>query len=172
MKKLYRQISHFFARRTLKRNLLNRLVPRETVMFSDANTIGVLFAAHHQSDIDTAHQYIQDLEKKANDELFQTQDENQKNQIREKLEEERKGLQRELANRKDFAERLSGKASREFERQQERTLARIEEQQKIIEAIHFAEFETSGEIRVHIDGKCSEKTALNAAVKVFSELKT
>ena len=61
MKKLYRQISHFFARRTLKRNLLNRLVPRETVMFSDANTIGVLFAAHHQSDIDTAHQYIQDL---------------------------------------------------------------------------------------------------------------
>ena len=64
MKKLYRQISHFFARRTLKRNLLNRLVPRETVMFSDAQTIGVLFAAHTQSDIDTAHQYIQSLEKK------------------------------------------------------------------------------------------------------------
>ena len=64
MKKLYRQISHFFARRTLKRNLLNRLVPRQTVMFSDAHTIGVLFVAHAQSDIDTAHQYIQDLEKK------------------------------------------------------------------------------------------------------------
>lgn len=81
---------------------------------------------------------LQDLEKKANDELLQTQDENQKNQIREKLEEERKGLQRELAKRKDFAERLSGKASREFERQQERTLARIEEQQKILKEANEA----------------------------------
>lgn len=61
MKKLYRQISHFFARRTLKRNLLNRRVHRETIMFSDAKTIGVLFVAHQETDIDTAKKYIQSL---------------------------------------------------------------------------------------------------------------
>jgi hypothetical protein len=51
MKKLIRSIGQFFAGRKLKRDLLNRRIHRETVPFSDAKTIGVLFAAHTDEDI-------------------------------------------------------------------------------------------------------------------------
>ena len=63
MKKLFRSIGHFFAGRKLKRALLNRRIHRETVTFSEAKNIGVLFTAHSYEDITTALNYIKDLEK-------------------------------------------------------------------------------------------------------------
>ncbi len=61
MKKIFRQISHFFARKTLKRNLLNRRIHRETMMFQDTKEIGLLFVAHSDEDIETANKYIDKL---------------------------------------------------------------------------------------------------------------
>lgn len=61
MKKIFRSIGHFFAGRKLKRALLNRRIHRETVPFSDAKTIGVLFTAHTDEDIETALNYIDNL---------------------------------------------------------------------------------------------------------------
>lgn len=63
MKKLIRSIGQFFAGRKLKRDLLNRRIHRETVPFTDAKTIGVLFAAHTDEDIATALDYIDNLQK-------------------------------------------------------------------------------------------------------------
>ncbi len=62
MKKVIRRIGHFFAGRNLKRELLNRRIQRETVTFAEAKTIGVLFTAHSDEDIETAFKYISDLE--------------------------------------------------------------------------------------------------------------
>ena len=45
-----------------------------------------------------------------------------------------------------------------------------EEQQKIVAAIKEAEFNTSGEIRVHIENHCKEE-ALERAAEVFYDLK-
>lgn len=61
MKKIIRSFGYFFAGRKLKRELLNRRVQRETVPFSDAKTIGVLFTAHTEEDIQTALTYINQL---------------------------------------------------------------------------------------------------------------
>lgn len=61
MKKLFRSIGHFFAGRKLKRALLNRRIQRETVTYSEAKTIGILFTAHTEEDIDTALTYIEGL---------------------------------------------------------------------------------------------------------------
>lgn len=40
----------------------------------------------------------------------------------------------------------------------------------IVEAIKTAEFNTSGEIRVHIEAHCKEANVLDRAAKVFAEL--
>lgn len=65
MKKLLRKISHFFAGRKIKKDLLNRRVHRETVTFEEAKTVGVLFSAHTEEDIKTALEYIQELKNKS-----------------------------------------------------------------------------------------------------------
>jgi catabolite regulation protein CreA len=65
MKKLLRKISHFFAGRKIKKDLLNRRVHRETVTFEEAKNIGVLFSAHTEEDIKTALNYIADLKSKS-----------------------------------------------------------------------------------------------------------
>lgn len=64
MKKLIRRISHFFAGRKIKKDLLNRRVQRETVTFDEAKNIGVLFSAHTDADIETALKYIAELKSK------------------------------------------------------------------------------------------------------------
>lgn len=61
MKKIFRSIGHFFAGRKLKRDLLIRRIHRETVPFNEAKTIGVLFTAHTDEDIETALAYINSL---------------------------------------------------------------------------------------------------------------
>ncbi|HOG19843.1 MAG TPA: TPM domain-containing protein [Salinivirgaceae bacterium] len=45
-----------------------------------------------------------------------------------------------------------------------------EQKQQIVDAIHEAELNTSGEIRVHIDTKCKAKNPLDRAVQVFNKL--
>lgn len=64
MKKIIKRLGHFFARRKLKRDLLNRRVLRATVPFDEAKKIGVLFVAHQEEDLRIAHDFINDLSKK------------------------------------------------------------------------------------------------------------
>ncbi len=64
MKKYFKRIAFYFGRRHLKRNLLNRRVQRETVTFAEAKHIGLLFTAHSEEDIATAHAYISELKQK------------------------------------------------------------------------------------------------------------
>jgi hypothetical protein len=61
MKRQLKKITHLFARRKLKRDLLNRRVPRETVMWSEARRVGVLFCAHTDAELQTAHEFIGEL---------------------------------------------------------------------------------------------------------------
>ena len=61
MKKIIRRFGHFFAGRKLKKELLNRRVQRETVPFEQAKTVGVLFTAHSEEDIQTALNYVKSL---------------------------------------------------------------------------------------------------------------
>ncbi len=61
MKKLIKRLGYFFAGRKLNKALLNRRIHRETVAFSEANTVGVLFTAYTEEDIDTALSYIESL---------------------------------------------------------------------------------------------------------------
>ncbi len=63
MKKLIKRLGYFFAGRKLNKALLNRRIHRETVAFSEAKNIGVLFTAHTDEDIETALEYINDLKK-------------------------------------------------------------------------------------------------------------
>jgi hypothetical protein len=63
MKKLIKRLGYFFAGRKLNKELLNRRIHRETVVFSEANNIGVLFTAHTEEDIEIALQYINELKK-------------------------------------------------------------------------------------------------------------
>lgn len=61
MKKIIRQLGYFFAGRKLKKELLNRRIQRETVQFDQSKTIGVLFTAHTEEDIQTALKYVNSL---------------------------------------------------------------------------------------------------------------
>lgn len=63
MKKLIKRLGYFFAGRKLNKELLNRRIHRETVVFSVAKNIGILFSAYTDDDIDTALQYINELKK-------------------------------------------------------------------------------------------------------------
>jgi hypothetical protein len=63
MKKLIKRLGYFFAGRKLNKELLNRRIHRETVVFSEAKNIGILFSAYTDDDIDTALQYINELKK-------------------------------------------------------------------------------------------------------------
>lgn len=46
-----------------------------------------------------------------------------------------------------------------------------EEHQQILQAIHHAEKETSGEVRVYVESKCSYMDALDRAKEIFEKLK-
>lgn len=61
MKKIIRRLGHFFAGRKLKKELLNRRIQRETVPFDQSKSIGVLFTAHTEEDIQTALAYVKSL---------------------------------------------------------------------------------------------------------------
>lgn len=61
MNKFFKNIGFFFGKRHLKRNLINRRLERKTMSFSEAKNIGVLFVAHTDHDLQTAHQYIDEL---------------------------------------------------------------------------------------------------------------
>ncbi|TAG52067.1 MAG: TPM domain-containing protein [Cytophagales bacterium] len=46
-----------------------------------------------------------------------------------------------------------------------------DEQKKIVAAIQEAELATSGEVRVHLEGKCKAENVLDRAAEVFAKLK-
>jgi hypothetical protein len=61
MKKYWKKIGFYFARKELRRELKNRKTKRETVSFDEAKKIGVLFVANTDADIQTAYDYIEQL---------------------------------------------------------------------------------------------------------------
>jgi Predicted membrane protein len=51
-----------------------------------------------------------------------------------------------------------------------RTFFSPEEQRLIVQAIQRAERNTSGEVRVHVESRCSYMDALDRAVELFAEM--